>query len=305
MMNNIYLTFDIETIVSPRSASDDYVITCFLGALYIAEELSKRNLKATFYISLSPKNLAIDYLCYSEMIGNLISILKNYNNIRLAPHLHVKNIPASFDCFSDSFADYNYDQQVELLSYAKEFFENQGVFVSSFRPGGFLINETYYKSLFDSGYKYSSILPRSIPPVYNYNSHCFTPNYPFLSEYNIYEFPVTSVLVRSIKQKDELLNLSPDFFSIDSQKILLNKLEYSCINFHSFSIYKNRLVRENHMGQMKNNLFYLFLERNMEKLLNIFSLTILNQNTITRKELIKWLDYVKIRKFETKFIGDI
>ena len=49
-MKKIYLTFDIETIVSGISKSKDHMAAVFLGAIFIANELAIRKQKATFSI---------------------------------------------------------------------------------------------------------------------------------------------------------------------------------------------------------------------------------------------------------------
>lgn len=54
-MKKIYLTFDIETIVSGLGFNSNYLGGVYLGAMYIAQQLRERNLKDTFFVSLSSK----------------------------------------------------------------------------------------------------------------------------------------------------------------------------------------------------------------------------------------------------------
>ena len=56
-MKKIYLTFDIETIVSGISRSENYLSGVYLASMFIAKELKIRDLKGTFFISLSSKQL--------------------------------------------------------------------------------------------------------------------------------------------------------------------------------------------------------------------------------------------------------
>ena len=51
----VFISFDIETVVSKFSKNFDYKVTILQGALEIAKLLEEKKIKATFFISLSPK----------------------------------------------------------------------------------------------------------------------------------------------------------------------------------------------------------------------------------------------------------
>lgn len=303
-MKKIYLTFDIETIMSRSGRSNEFYSSVFLGAIYIAEELKKRKLKGTFFISLSAKTFSINYNDYHNMVRSLISILKHYDNIVLAPHMHATNLPVGFQCKSDRFSDYNYSQQVELLDFAKTVFNDFDLKCEIFRPGGFLANSSYYKALSDSGFKYSSVLIKEVDPVLNLISKEINTNDIFLANNDIVEYPLTSVLVNSVFLRKEILNLSPDFFTLDSIKSAFEKLDYICVNFHSFSVFQNRFLRENHNHQFRNNLLFMAFEKHINKFLEHRSISTINDKTLTKIELSKWLDYISENELTTCFIGE-
>ena len=304
MGKKIYLTFDIETIMARKSASNDYYTAVFLGALFLAEELKQRDLKATFFISLSPKTLDISYVAYSRCIELLLGVLKQYDNLLLAPHIHALNLPVDFECSFDYFSKYTYDQQVSLLYFAKEFFMKRGICTDVFRPGGFLVNDSYYKALNTAGFKYSSVMLRDKQPVENMITGEIEPILPYLASGDVVEYPLTSVFLKSIKQKKELLNFSPDFFSLSSIKYVFENLEYVCLNYHSFSVFLNRFLRENHKGQNYHNLMYLLFKRNLDKFLAKYSIYTRNDDTMTKNELIRWFDYIVANNYQTYFIGE-
>lgn len=303
-MKKIYLTFDIETIVSKRSANDDYYTAVFLGALFLAEELRLRNLKATFFISLSSKIPSISYSNYSRCIELLLEVLKQYDNILLAPHMHALNLPVDFECPFDYFSKYTYDQQVALLVFAKNKFMKQGICTDVFRPGGFLINDSYYKALNAAGFKYSSVMLRKKSPVINLRTNKITPLFPHRTFEGVTEYPLTSVFLKSIKQKEELLNLSPDFFSLASMESFFKELDYICLNYHSFSVFLNRFIRENHKKQFYHNIVYLMIKRNLDKILSKYSIYTRDEDTVTKNELINWLDFLVNNNYPTFFIGE-
>lgn len=303
-MKKIYLTFDIETIVSGISRSENYLAGVYLASMYIAEELFKRDLKGTFFISLSSKQVNIDQKEYFECVKWLIHSLSFYKNIKIEPHIHAYNLPVSFDCKEDAFNKYNQIQQTELLTFAKDFFNNEGIYVESFRPGGFSANDSYYKSLFDAGYKNSSILEKNNKVNIDMMSGEVFQGKIYKSQFDIIEYPVTSVKIKSIKNKIEILNLSPDFFKLSTVEKYLRELNYININFHSFSIYLNRLIRENHNGLFLKNFKFLFFENILNKLLSPTNIQTINTNTVISKEFIKWLDFIKTENYKTFFIGE-
>ncbi|TDL99955.1 MAG: hypothetical protein C4K58_01550 [Flavobacteriaceae bacterium] len=303
-MKKIYLTFDIETIVSGISKDSNYLTGVYLASMFIAEEMRKRQLKGTFFISLSSKQNEIDQSIYLEFIKWLLHSLKSYENIKIEPHLHALNLPVSFETKYDEFNKYDLNKQKELLVYAKDFFQSQNIHVNSFRPGGFSVNEFYYDSLFESGYKNSSILQKEEKPTINLVTGEIEKNNVYQTKNGIKEYPVTSIKIRSIKGKEELVNLSPDFFKLSTVENYINKLDYININFHSFSIYQNRLIRETHDNQFYKSLKFILLESPLKRFLKLTSIQTLNTNTVFANELLCWLDYIEQNSFETYFIGD-
>lgn len=303
-MKKIYLTFDIETIVSGLSRSDNYIAGVYLASMFIAEELRKRDLKGTFYVSISSKQKNINQDEYFEFLKWLIFSLKPYTNIKIEPHLHAYKLPVNFDCKFDEFDKYNLGQQIELLSFAKNFFKKEFVEVDSFRPGGFNANNDYYDALEKTGYKYSSLLLKELKPNIDLINGEINQGEIFKTYNGIYEYPVTSVRIKSIKGKVEILNLSPDFFTLSTIKKYMIELNYVNINFHSFSIYLNRLIRENHKGLISNNTKFILLENPVIKLLKLAKIETFNTNTVVSKELINWLDFINIQNYQTYFIGE-
>lgn len=305
-MKNIFLSFDIETIVSPRSKNLDYRTTVTLGALKIAQMLADRNLKGTFFISLSPKDPSVDVGEYLREIRYLILALKQFPNIDIQPHLHALGLPVSFECNSDHFSDYSHEQQVEMLVWAKQFFEELGVQVTGFRPGGFRSGTSYYKALNEAGYRFSSIVMNDcdadIDLVENKQNkllqvHRFG---------EILEHRVTTVLVNSIKPGVvEKINLSPDFFRLSSVQRSFDELDSLNVNFHSFSMFSNRLARENHHKQLRNNIIYYFCEKPLIRLVKLFGLESYSTETIFSKELEDWLEEFKHEKYQTLWYKEI
>lgn len=303
-MKKVYLTFDIETIVSGISRNQNYLTGVYLASMFIAEQLRTRSLKGTFYISLSSKQKEINQNEYTTFVKWLIFSLSSYDNVKIEPHLHAYNLPMSFDCKSDAFNNYGVSEQIELLNYAKKFFHEEGIKVSSFRPGGFRINKTYYDSLKNAGYKNSSILHKNEKANINMITGEVYEKVPYTTNNGIVEYPVTSVKIKSIKRKIEITNLSPDFFKLSSVEKYIKELNYININFHSFSIYLNRLIRENHDDLIHKNVNFLLFENTLNKLLKFTSIQTLNTNTVMSAELVKWLDFIKDNKYETFFIGE-
>jgi hypothetical protein len=302
-MKKIYLTFDIETIISRISYNPNFYTNVFLGTIFLADELKKRDLKATFFISLSPKCDDIPFEEYFEKIESLIEILKGYKNLNLQPHLHMKNTPFDFDTKSDKFADYSFDEQYQALKWAKEVFEKHGIEADSFRPGTYSANPQYYQALEQAGYKYSSIMKQE-PFHINTLTNSLNIETPYTTEFNIIEYPVTSVRIKSIKNKEETINLSPDFFTYESMKKYIEDANYLNINFHSFSIFTNRFARENLNGIMGNNIKYLLFEKPLIKILKLFNYEVINHNTLFKGEFIKWMNQLQKAPEECYFIGE-
>ena len=303
-MKKTYITVDIETIVSGISKNTNYLAGVYLGAMFIAHELKKRHLKATFFISLSSKQESIDNSEYLDLIRCLVLSLKSFENIKIASHLHAYKLPMNFDCPSDDFGAYNKEQQISMLLFSKKFFKDLGCDVDAFRPGGFRRNEFYYPALNDAGFKYSSILSKEGKPNINLITGELNKSSKIELHDGVLEYPVTSVELLSIKKKVEILNLSPDFLSIDSVKSHLESLDYLNINFHSFSIYLNRLVRENHTGIIWNNIRFLAIEKLLDFIANVLGMNTFNTNTIVKSSFIKWLDYLDENEYKTFFIGE-
>lgn len=303
-MKKTYITVDIETIVSGISKSTNYLAGVYLGAMFIANELKKRNLKATFFISLSSKQKSIDNGEYLDLIRCLVLSLKSFENIKIASHLHTYKLPMDFDCPTDDFGAYNKEQQVSMLLFSKKFFRELDCSVDAFRPGGFRRNEFYYSALNDAGFKYSSIMTKEGKPNINLVTGELNKSSEIELHDGVLEYPVTSVELLSIKKKIEVQNLSPDFLSIDSVKSHLDNLDYLNINFHSFSIYLNRLVRENHTGIIWNNIRFLAVEKLLDFIANVFGMHTFTANTIVKNSFINWLDYLKENDYKTFFIGE-
>ena len=272
--------------------------------IFIAKELEKRNLKATFFISLAPKTDAVDTKEYIENAKMLIRALTSYKNIKIQPHIHMKNLPLSFETKSDLFSEYSLEEQVEALSWTKEIFLECGVSeVDAFRPGSYSANDQYYEALAKAGYKYSSIMKKE-NVHYDMIRQNISIEEPYSASQGIIEYPVTSLLIKSIKGKEELINLSPDFLTYNSISEVFEKCNYVNVNFHSFSIYTNRFARENHPKQMSNNLTYLFFEKPLIKILKLFNFELINHNTLFRKSFDQWLEELEKYNAQTYIIGE-
>lgn len=305
MSKKIYLTFDIEIIVSKLSYNPTFYASVIVGALDIAWELKRRNLKGTFYISLSPKAKEINFQDYTDGIKMLVNCLKSFDNIRIEPHIHAYNLPLNFPTNKDKFSTYSHKEQTDLLIWAKAFFANLGVSVSNFRPGSYSTNSYYYDSLKKANFKTSSILQKDKLINIDMIEDEILETPPYLTFNNIKEYPVTSVKIKSVKnRKNEIINLSPDFLTIESVSKYIDKLNYVNINFHSFSMYNNRLARENHKNQLYNNLKFFFFEKLTNYFLRKAKIETINHNTIFKKEFIRWLDYIKSNEYDTYFIGE-
>lgn len=302
-MKKIYLTFDIEPIVSGLSFNPLILNHVLLSSISIAEELKIRGLKGTFYVSLSRKTPTLSNSEYKDIIKRTIELLRNYPNIDIQPHLHCYDLPVSFETQRDEFGSYGAHEQVELLGWSKRYFHDLDLEVRSFRPGSYSINENYYKALSQSGIKFSSVMNKESHTI-NFGKGTVKEVLPFVHNSGVKEYPVTSVLIDSIKGKKEVINLSPDFLTIDSVQHYLKMLNYININFHSFSMYSSRLARENHAKQLFHNIKYLTLYKPLQFLARKMNSELLEKKTLYSSELLRWLDYVSKNNYETYFIGD-
>lgn len=292
--------------MSPRSRNLDYEVTVTKGALEIANMLRERNLKATFFISLSPKDVSVDIDDYLKEIERLIYLLKPFSNIDIQPHLHALNLPVSFSCPSDNFSDYSHEQQVELLKWAKYYFKKQGLEAVGFRPGGYKSGDSYYRALFEAGYSYSSqTLEGNEADINLINNSVRKLEHRFNFD-NITEHRVTTVLVDSVKPGIiEKINLSPDFFKLESVLPMFDKLDSLNVNFHSFSMYSNRMARENHQGQLKNNLIYYFIQKPLIRVASALKINTYFKQTLFRNELEAWLNEFQKEHYKTHWYREV
>lgn len=304
MKKKLYLTFDIEIVTAKISKNTDYLSSICIAPLLIAKALKDRGLNGVFFICLSPKIHKTTFNEYEYFLDILLNSLKSFDNIQIAPHIHARNLKMEFSTLEDRFDKYNSEEQIKLLSWAKDFFSKYNIEVNLFRSGGYFHNDDYYQNLKSSGYKMSSLLSRKEIANINFITKEIFFNKPTSIE-GIIEFPVTSVKIKSIKGKEEVVNLSPEFFTLDSVKNYLEKLDYININFHSFSFLAPKLIRENHSYLFFKNVKYLFIERPLNLLAKKMGLTIIYNNTILKKELIKYLDYFEQNndKYESKFFS--
>jgi hypothetical protein len=304
-MKQIYLTFDIEPIVSRLSFTPNIHTNVILGTFYLAKELSRRKIKATFFVSLSPKTDHIDTATYLDNVKFLLRLLAPLEHIRLQPHLHMRNLPLSYPTPTDAFSDYTQDQQVEALEWAREIFRSCGIeTVDSFRPGGYQTNTQYYEALECAGYRASSVMLEN-GIHYDMIRRQPLPDGPGIHNIgNVTEYPVTTLRVRSIKGKEEALNLSPDFFHYDSVANFMSESAYLNINFHSFSVFTNRLARENHPGQLWYNLKYFFIEKPMIRLLRHFRIETIDHRTIFKDSFDTWLVFLENHRQHCRFVGE-
>jgi hypothetical protein len=302
MKKSLYLTFDIEIVTARFSKNIDFFSSIFIAPLMIAKALKDRGLKGVFFICLSPKIHESSFKEYEFYLDILLNSLKPFDNIQIAPHIHARNLPMSFSTFEDRFDRYKDEEQIQLLSWAKEFFSKYNIDVNLFRSGGYFHNNDYYNNLKNSGYKMSSLLFRNEVANINFITKETFSNKSRIID-GIMEFPVSSVKMKSIKGKEEVVNLSPEFFTLDSVKEYLEKLEYININYHSFSLLAPKLIRENHSFLFFRNLKFVFLERPMNKILELLGITPIYKNTVLKKELLNYLDFFEENydKYESKF----
>jgi hypothetical protein len=306
MRKELYLTFDIEIVTAKFSRNSGFLSSICIAPLIIAKELKDRGLKGVFFICLSPKIHDASFKEYEYYLDILINSLKSFDNIQIAPHIHARNLPMEFSTFEDRFDRYDGKQQQKLLNWAKEFFLNYNIEVNLFRSGGFYYNEDYYENMKPAGYLMSSLLFRNESANINLINKQTLSNKPRIVD-GIIEFPVSSVKVKSIKGKEEVVNLSPEFFTLESVKNYFEKLDYININFHSFSLLVPKLIRENHKFLILRNLKFLILERPLNIILNKIGITPIYNNAVLKRELFNYLDYFEKNKdkFESKFFTNI
>ena len=216
--------------------------------------------------------------------------------------MHCLNLPLDYANKSDYFNDYSRTEQIEILGFGKRFLEDLDILVESFRPGGFKQNDYYYDVLKEVGYRFSSTLSKDIAP--NINLVTGEINQTFDTNHNgIVEFPVTSVYLNSVKGGHEIINLSPDFFEVESVYSEIKRLEKIVLNFHSFSLYHSRPVREVFQNRRKESLKHMIREFIIKKLAHRFQSDILTE-TIYQESLNNWVSTLE-DKAEFKWIGEI
>ena len=302
MKRTLRLTYDLETVTTGFSLSADYWHGVMLGTLALARDLEERGLKATFFLALSRKTALISQKEFLKMLETLISSLRGFQNIQLQPHIHAFDLPVGFACKSDYFSDYSEVQQMEMLAYAKRFFSNHGLNATAFRPGGYHLTDQYYRVLAKSGFTASSVLDTSLPPhidlvdgKINAVDHEFNRN-------GIREVPVTAVRINSIKHKVETVNLSPDFFALETIREQMEQLQSLTINAHSFSMFIPRLMRETHKGQTAFNMKFMLFERPFNRFLVKRGIYPMYKDTMAGKENIRWLDYFAEQNYDTEWL---
>jgi hypothetical protein len=200
-------------------------------------------LKATFFVSLSPKMHEYSFEFYEYYLDLFFNSLKGFENIKIAPHIHGRNLPMDFSTKEDRFDKYNDEQQIALLNWAKKYFKKHGLEPNTFRSGGYFHTENYYENLSRANFSKSSLLFRQTKPTIDLVNKEVNISSPYVVK-SITEYPVTSVKIRSIKRKIEVINLSPEFLTLESVKPYLEKLPYINMVFHSFSLQTPKLIRE-------------------------------------------------------------
>ncbi len=303
MKKTLRLTYDLETVTTGFSLSADYWHGVLMGALVLARELEKRDLKATFFLALSRKTALIPSKDFNGMLDTLVSSLRGFGNIRLQPHIHAFDLPVGFECKSDFFSDYSEEQQMELLAYAKDFFEKHGLKATAFRPGGYHLTEQYYRVLARSGFAVSSVLDSSLPPHIDLVDGKINVLAPEFKRSGVVEIPVTAVRINSIKHRIETVNLSPDFFALETICEQMEQLESLTINAHSFSMFIPRLMRETHKGQTSYNMKFMMFSRLFNRSLVRNGIFPMYKDTMAGKENIRWLDYFARQNYETEWLA--
>lgn len=290
---NKYNTVDIEITDHRLSYSENLESNILLPYIKLAETFSQQGIKSTFFLSIAPKSRTLDWREYDRCLDLVCRINRaNFAEyIDIQPHMHCLNLPLSFTDKSDYFSDYNKEEQCEILKFGKRYLEDKGLDVRSFRPGGFRQNKHYYAVLKQAGFRYSSTLQpereASIDLVNGRTSNSF------ITEHDgVTEFPVTSVYLKSVKGGYEQINLSPDFFEYTSIADEVNKLDNIVLNFHSFSLYHSRPVRERFKRRRQETFKHLLREFLLKKLARTLQADIYT-NTIYRDSLEGWLEFLR------------
>ncbi len=304
MNKELRLTYDLETVTTGFSLSADYWHGVMMGSLILARELEKRNLKATFFLSLSRKTALIPQDNFDNMLDTLVSSLRGFDNVQLQPHIHAFNLPVGFECKSDFFSDYSEEQQMAMLQYAKDFFKKHGLYATAFRPGGYHLTDQYYRVLAKSGIKASSVLDSTLPSHIDLVDNKINDVSTKFDRNGVREIPVTAVRIKSVKHKIETINLSPDFFALDTIRDKMEQLPSLTINAHSFSMFIPRLMRETHKGQATYNLKFMLFNRLLNKFMIKRGVYPMYSVTMAGSENIRWLDYFATQNYKTKFIDE-
>ncbi len=302
-MMNLYNTVDVEITDHWLSYSENLESNILLPYLRLAELFCEREIKTTFFVSIAPKSLGIDWADYDRCLDLVCRLNRAHFSeyIRLQPHMHCLNLPLPFTDKSDFFSDYDADQQRQILAFGKRYLEDRGIAVDSFRPGGFRKNQHYYEVLEQAGYRYSSTLDpereASIDLVTG------TINDSFVTEHGgILEFPVTSVHLESVKGGLDLVNLSPDFFAPEAIADEVRQLRDVVLNFHSFSLCHSRPVRERFPHRRRETLKHLLREFLLKRLARPLGVELLT-TTIYRDALEGWLELLQ-EEATWRWIGD-
>lgn len=288
---DLYFTVDVEITDHRLSYSENLDTQLTLPYFELAERFCEADVKATFYLSIAPKALGIDWNDYLRCLKRILRYNRNEfaSHIRIQPHLHCLNLPFDYCKGSDFFSDYTPEQQVEMLKLGRQICEDGGVEVTSFRPGGFKNSDDYYAALAEAGFAISSTMRLDRNPAIDLKSGAIDREHGvFEAAHGVIEYPVTSVHLHSVKGRDETINLSPDFFELASVGQQMRQLDYINLNFHSFSWYHGRPVRERFPNMRKETIKHLIREFVMKKLLKPLDADIVT-DTIYREHFDQWL----------------
>lgn len=290
---NLYNTVDVEITDHWLSYSENLETNILLPYIKLAELFCERAIKSTFFVSIAPKSLGIDWSDYDRCLDLVCRLNRAHFSeyIRIQPHMHCLNLPLPFTDKSDYFSDYDAEEQCEILAFGKRYLEDRGLEVDSFRPGGFRKNEHYYEVLERAGYRYSSTLDPEREASIDLVTGAI--NDSFVTEHDgILEFPVTSVHLESVKGGRDLVNLSPDFFIAEAIAGEVRQLRNVVLNFHSFSLFHSRPVRERFPRRRRETLKHLLREFLLKRLARPLGVELLTA-TIYRDSLESWLELLR------------
>ncbi len=301
---DIFFSVDVEITDHRLSYSENLDTNLLLPYVKLAEYLAQNEIKATFYLSIAPKALGISWDDYQRCLKQIIRINQSvYSDyIRLQPHLHCLNLPFDYAKGSDFFLDYEPKQQVEMLKFSKHFMEDLGVEVDSFRPGGFKNSPTYYESLEEAGFLYSSTMRKDLKPAMDLVNKRVDKQHGIFKEGGITEYPVTSVFLNSVKGGEDTINLSPDFFEYEAIETYLKQMEFMVVNFHSFSLCHGRPVRELFQSRRKETFKHLVREFVLKKISKPFDVELVT-NTIYERQFYNWSEKL-LKPNNCKWIGE-